>query len=192
MTSAAPFDRIAGAYDALWTKSDAGRAQRDSVWRVIDRLFQPGDKILDVGCGTGEDAVHLGRRGVHVSAMDPSGEMVRIASARGVAATQLATGDLDRIRATYDGVLSDFGALNCTANLDAVATSLARLVRPGGYAVLCLMNRTCVWEMVWFSIRLRLRSAFRRLRAWRGFSVAWDSGALSLRARNPRSVGARF
>lgn len=164
MTSPAPFDRIAGSYDTLWTKSNAGRAQRETVWSVIDEVFRPGVKVLDVGCGTGEDAVHLGRLGVHVSAIDASGEMVRIATARGVAATQLAIEELDRIHATYDGVLSDFGALNCTANLGKLATLFARLVRPRGYVVICLLNRTCAWEMVWFGLRFRLRTAFRRVR----------------------------
>ncbi|MGA3023383.1 MAG: methyltransferase domain-containing protein [Bryobacteraceae bacterium] len=164
MTSLAPFDRIAGSYDTLWTKSDVGRAQREAVWRVIDRMFQPGDKVLDVGCGTGEDAVHLGHRRIHVSAIDASGEMVRMASSRGVAATQLAAEELDRIRATYDGALSDFGVLNCTANLPMIASSLARLVRPGGYAAICLLNRTCAWEIAWFGLRLHVRTALRRMR----------------------------
>jgi ubiquinone/menaquinone biosynthesis C-methylase UbiE len=163
LTSVAPFDRIARSYDTLWTETPAGRAQREAVWRGLDRFFQPGDEILDVGCGTGEDAVHLGRHGVHVSAIDASGEMVKAASSRGVAATQLAIEELDRIQATYRGVLSDFGALNCAPNLGTAAASLARLVRPRGYAVICLLNRTCAWEMAWFGFRLRLRTAFRRL-----------------------------
>lgn len=164
MTHVAPFDRIAASYDVLWTRTDAGRAQREAVWRVVDRVFQSGDEILDVGCGTGEDAVHLGRRGIHVSAIDASHEMVKVASARGVAATQLGVEELDRIHATYDGVLSDFGALNCTADLSTVAGFLARLVRPRGHAVICLLNRTCAWEIVWFALHLRWRTAFRRLR----------------------------
>ena len=164
MTSSTTFDRIAGAYDELWTTTDAGRAQREAVWRVIEPLFQTGDEILDIGCGTGEDAMHLGRHGIHVSAIDPSGEMVRIASSRGVAATQLAVEELDRIHATYDGALSNFGALNCTADLCSVADSLQRLLRPRRYVVICLLNRTCAWEMVWFGLKMRARTAFRRLR----------------------------
>ena len=163
MTTATPFDRIAANYDELWTSSDSGRAQRDAVWRVIDALFQPGDEILDLGCGTGEDAVHLGRRGIHVSAIDASSAMVEVASARGVAATQLSIENLSRIQATYDGVLSDFGALNCISDLTAVAGELARIVRPGGYVAICLLNRNCVWEMLWFGLHFRWRSAFRRL-----------------------------
>ena len=163
MTAPAPFDRLAMSYDALWTQSAAGRAQRDAVWNVLDRVFRTGDEILDAGCGTGEDAVHLGRSGVHVSAIDSSGEMVRIACSRGVAATRLPLEELHRIHAQYDGVLSDFGALNCVGDLPAVAAGFARLVRPGGHAVLCLLNRTCAWEMVWYALRFRVPAAFRRL-----------------------------
>jgi len=162
-SAGAPFDRVAASYDTTWTQSGVGRAQRDAVWDVVDRLFQAGDEILDVGCGTGEDAVHLGRRGVHVSGIDASGEMVRIACSRGVAASRLAVEELARIQACYDGLLSDFGALNCIAGLEAAAGSFARLVRPRGYAVVCLLNRTCVWEMAWYALRLRPRTAFRRL-----------------------------
>ena len=86
MTAPAPFDRIAAAYDALWTGTENGRAQRRIVWRAIDSLFKPGDEILDIGCGTGEDAAHLVARGVAVHAIDASLAMVARASARGVAA----------------------------------------------------------------------------------------------------------
>jgi len=186
-STGAPFDRIAANYDATWTRSDAGRAQRDAVWDVVDRLFQPGEEILDVGCGTGEDAVHLGRRGVHVSGIDPSGEMVKIACARGVAATRLPAEEVGRIHARYDGLLSDFGALNCIADVTAVAGSFARLVRPGGYAVICLLNRTCIWEMAWYTLRLQPRTAFRRLShgpvfASLGLNVFYPSTRRLLRA----------
>jgi SAM-dependent methyltransferase len=162
MTSPAAFDRLARDYDDLWTNSNAGRAQRESVWHVMDRLFQPGNRILDIGCGTGEDALHLGRNGIHVSAIDASGEMVKVASSRGVASTRLAIEDLHRIHARYDGVLSNFGALNCVPNLGSVAALLGGLVRHRQYVVICLLNRACAWEMVWFGLRLRFREAFRR------------------------------
>jgi ubiquinone/menaquinone biosynthesis C-methylase UbiE len=163
VTAPAPFDRIAAAYDALWTGTENGRAQRRIVWRAIDSLFKPGDEILDIGCGTGEDAVHLRHRGVRVSAIDASSEMVRMAASRGVAATQLPVEELYRIHAQYDGVLSDFGPLNCIADLREAAKAMAQLVRPQGHVVVCLLNRTCIWEMVWFGLLLQLGKAFRRL-----------------------------
>jgi len=73
------FDLLAADYDRTWTNSGAGRLQRDAVWRQIVRLFRAGDHVLDLGCGTGEDAAHLMRHGVRVRAMDASPEMVRLA-----------------------------------------------------------------------------------------------------------------
>ena len=67
----AAFDKLAMRYDELWTHSPVGRLERDEVWRCIKRLFRPGDRLLDLGCGTGEDAVHLERLGVTVSASMP-------------------------------------------------------------------------------------------------------------------------
>ena len=71
-----PFDRIATRYDALWTTTAIGRAQRNLVWRDMDALFHPGERILDIGCGTGEDAAHFAARGVTVYATDASPAMV--------------------------------------------------------------------------------------------------------------------
>ncbi len=147
MTPALAFDRIAHRYDALWTDSPVGRAQRNQVWRVADRYFLPGQRVLDIGCGTGEDAVHLSARGVVTCAIDASSEMVAIAAAKGVCASQLAIEEVGAVGDVWDGILSNFGALNCVRDLPSAASTLARLIRPGGHAVLCFLNRTCAWEL---------------------------------------------
>src|ERR1700674_4183250 len=114
--SSMTFDAIAPRYDELWTRSPVGRLQRDAVWRRLDDLFRPGEKLLDLGCGTGEDALHFMSRGMEVSAIDASSEMVRIASERGVDAKVLAIEDLERVSGCFDGVISNFGAMNCVEN----------------------------------------------------------------------------
>ena len=96
----AAFDRIAPRYDQLWTNSPVGRLQRDAVWRHVDSLFRRGDAVLDLGCGTGEDALHLMQSGVRVTAIDSSPEMVRLASERGVDARTLAIEEIDRLAGT--------------------------------------------------------------------------------------------
>ena len=146
MTAAEAFDRIACDYDSLWTDSNVGRAQREQVWRVADRYFLPGERVLDLGCGTGEDTRHLLERRVRVRAFDASAAMVGIAQARGVSAQVLEIEQISSIHGSWDGALSNFGALNCVRDLGSVAASLARLIRPGGHALVCLVNRTCVWE----------------------------------------------
>jgi len=70
------FDTLADDYDTAFTGSVLGRALRELVWVRMDRLFKPGERILELGCGAGEDAVHLARRGVHVTALDASARMI--------------------------------------------------------------------------------------------------------------------
>jgi SAM-dependent methyltransferase len=70
------FDRIACRYDEDFTDSLLGRLQREAVWRRLDGLFRSGDRILDLGCGTGADALQLARHGVQVEAIDLSARMI--------------------------------------------------------------------------------------------------------------------
>src|ERR1700758_4470142 len=102
----AAFDVIAWRYDELWTCSPVGRLQRDAVWRCLDTLFQSGDELLDLGCGTGEDAIHLEALGAKVAAIDASPEMVRVARTRGVNASVLSIEDLAHIKGYFDGAIS--------------------------------------------------------------------------------------
>src|SRR6185312_9833172 len=66
------FDRAAATYDQDFTDSAIGRLQREAVWRQLDDLLLPGDLLLDLGCGTGSDAIHLARRGLKIHAVDLS------------------------------------------------------------------------------------------------------------------------
>jgi SAM-dependent methyltransferase len=131
-------------------------------------LFEPGQVVLDLGCGTGEDAVTLLRAGLNVRAIDASPEMVRIARSRGVDASTLRIEELHRLNESFDAVLSNFGALNCVENLDTLREPLGRLVRRGGYLAICVIGRICLWETVWALFRAQPAKAFRR---WRGSAM---------------------
>ncbi len=161
--STSAFDLIAPRYDELWTDSTIGRLQREAVWRCLDTLFPPASEILDLGCGTGADALYLMQSGRRVTAIDASAEMVRIAQARGIQALHLPIENLAQLNALYDGVLSNFGALNCIADLPRLAATLAPLVRPRGRLALCLMGRFCLRETLHYALRLQPARAFRRL-----------------------------
>lgn len=169
MTPTTAFDRLAARYDDLWTSSAIGRAQRHQVWRHIDLLFHPGDRILDIGCGTGVDAAHFTARGVSVHATDPSPAMLAIAR-RQVGCGKAGEGRLtigqqdDILPHTLDGAISNFGALNCAPDLPSVSRDLGRLLRPGGRIAICIIGRFCLWESLYYSARLQFAKAFRRLR----------------------------
>jgi ubiquinone/menaquinone biosynthesis C-methylase UbiE len=170
----APFDAVARAYDARFTNSLIGRAQRATVWREMDRVFRPGQRVLEINCGTGVDALHLAARGIQVVACDASPEMVAMARRRLDASPNrdqvelrvLAIEQIGRLEqeGLYDGVLSNFAGLNCVADLRSVARDLGRLIRPGGRAILCLFSHFCLWETFWYIVQGDVKKAFRRLR----------------------------
>jgi ubiquinone/menaquinone biosynthesis C-methylase UbiE len=168
------FDALAGEYDEKFTTSLIGRAQRDVVWEVLDRTFSSGDKILELNCGTGEDALHLARHGVSVLGCDASARMLDVARCKfaveqfrgSVSFHQLASEHINEIsyRAPFDGAFSNFAGLNCVEDLGHVSDELAGLIRPGGYMLLCLCSRACLSEILYFGFRLKWKEALRRCR----------------------------
>lgn len=178
MTSGAlahPFDAVAPGYDAAFTDHVLGRWLRDRVHERLACAFAPGSHVLEVGCGTGEDAVLLARRGVRVTATDASRAMLAAARAKVARAgvgdlVSLAQLDLDApggaaAHGLFDGAFSNFGALNCVADRRRVAEALADAIVPRGRVVLVLMGPLCAWEVAYGLARARPRTAFRRLRA---------------------------
>lgn len=168
------FDQIAEAYDKIFTRSVIGRAQRAAVWDVLAKTFHPGERILELNCGTGEDALFLGRRGISVEACDASPAMIHVARKRltnegrglSVVFQTRRTEDvanLDSASQPFDGVLSNFSGLNCVEDLRGVAKSLASIVKQGARLVFCLSNRVCVSEILWFGVHLNFRKALRRI-----------------------------
>jgi len=53
------FDQLAADYDQRFTYSIIGRAQRDSILKILSNTFKANDNILELNCGTGEDAIFL-------------------------------------------------------------------------------------------------------------------------------------
>jgi SAM-dependent methyltransferase len=153
------FDALAARYEALWSATSVGRSQREQVWRWVDPLFRSGQRLLDIGCGIGDDAAHFLARGIAVEGIDASLEMVREARSRGVAARQVAIEELQEVEGRFDGAISNFGALNCVGDLRPVARESARLIVPDGWLAVCVIGRTCAWELAHYFPR---KKAFRR------------------------------
>jgi SAM-dependent methyltransferase len=216
ITPLLPFDALAAEYDAGFTNTTIGRLMRRAVWRRLDARFTAGDHILELNCGTGEDAVYLAQNGVRVLATDSSPAMTEIARAKahhnGVSdAVRVEVLSIEDLTSSpphlltssgpFDGVLSNFGGLNCVGDLAAVRDGLADLLRPDGFAVLCVMGPVVPWEWVWYLGHGQPRKGFRRLRRggveWRGMCIRYPSVrtikhafAPAFRLRKAAAVGA--
>jgi SAM-dependent methyltransferase len=195
--SVSGFDAIAEVYDSTFTHTRIGSLMRAAVQSRMDVHFRPGQHILELNCGTGEDAIHLGKRGVEVLATDASLEMIRLTSAKIMSEKLSRIIKAQRLDweapstlpvAEFDGALSNFGGLNCVEDLRGAAQALAGCIRIGGIAVLVIMGPLCPWEWIWFMLHGRLSKAFRRLRTgvqWRGTPIRYPSIGTTKRAFSP-------
>jgi SAM-dependent methyltransferase len=192
------FDGAAETYDSQFTRTVIGSMMRRAVWARCAVRFASGSRVLEMNCGTGEDALWLSHRGIEVLATDVSPAMLRIAerklaNSRGIAEArfeQLAWEDLHSLQAgPFDGALSNFGGLNCLTDLRGAARALAATLRPGAVAILCIMGPIVPWEWAWFLSRGKPAAAFRRLRrggtSWSGIKIQYPSITATRRAFSP-------
>lgn len=172
--AAAAFDAVAEQFDARFSPWRSVAAQRRAVRRALAQSFPAGARILEVGGGTGEDALWLANLGYKLLLTDASPLMVRISAEKfsgrpDVDAQTYAAEDLnalaDSIETLFDGAFSNFAGLNCVEDLSPFAQGLARLLCPGAPALLVLFGRTCPGEWLVEAIRRRPQNMFRRLAA---------------------------
>jgi len=199
---AAPFDAIAERYDETFTTSKVGQAQRASVWKKLEKTFQPGNRVLEIGCGTGIDACFLAEHGVTVVACDNSPQMISVATRRVADCAKpnlvyphvLAAEDMDSLRTgkSFDGAFSNFGALNCVEDLQQFARDLAILLKPSATALLCWMGPCCLWEIAWYLAQGKPGKALRRFH--RGGVTARLAEGATVHVRYPsvRSLARTF
>jgi SAM-dependent methyltransferase len=129
-TSASSWGAGGQAYDRI------SRQIADAIEHVVDRLDpQPGEKILDVGTGTGWNARRMAARGAFVTGIDIGGEV--IAAARDLSpegGIDFRVADAEALPfpdGHFDGVTSTFGVMFCSRPRQA-AGELARVCKPSG------------------------------------------------------------
>lgn len=171
----AAFDDIASHYDDEFTYSDVGALQREKVWDYLNKALPTGClSILELNCGTGEDALHFARQGHKVVATDLSSEMVAVAMAKATKnglenQISFSKYDINKIEdidfnRKFDVIFSNFGGLNC---VDAMALKklskvASRLLNPHGRLIGVIMPKFCFWESLYFLGKISFRKAFRR------------------------------
>ena len=189
------FDRIAPGYDTVYGPggNEIMRWLRRENLALLQTTFPHGSRLIELGCGTGEEALVLACAGYTILATDLSPLMAALTAAKARAAglqdrvTTLAlpAGHLAALRPPlpFDGAYASFGSLNCEPALPHLAAGLARLLPPGAAFVCSVMARWCPFELIWFLLHGQPRPAFRRLRP--GWQPAWVAGLDGVRAAVP-------
>lgn len=111
--------------------ASTGRFVSDLSSGVVELLAaQPGEVILDLGCGEGALTQRLASTGARIIGVDASSAMAEAARARGLTIHQ-ASGDALPFTAEFDAVFSN-AALHWMSNAEGVLTSVHRALKPGG------------------------------------------------------------
>ena len=174
------FDPLAPTYDDDFTRSPIAQHLRARVHARLDAHVTAGQSALELGCGTGEDALHLARRGVYLTATDASPAMLAVAQSKlrdypTVTLAQLNLYDLPRTQnselRTQNFVFANFGVINCLSDWQHLARWLAGQVAVGGHVAFGVMSPLCAWETLWHAAQGDLRTATRRWRPGTPFTV---------------------
>jgi ubiquinone/menaquinone biosynthesis methyltransferase len=129
------FATIADRYDVVTRVLSYGQ---DARWK--DRLARavaprPGERALDLACGTGDIAFRLAAPGARVCGLDITPRMLQLARDKpSPGACSWTTGDMTALPfadATFDIVTTGYGLRN-VPDLDAAVAEITRVLRPGG------------------------------------------------------------
>jgi ubiquinone/menaquinone biosynthesis C-methylase UbiE len=70
------WDAAAETYVRDFTATSIGETRRYAVWSRLEKIVSSGQKLLELNCGTGIDAVHLAQRGIQLVSCDISLRMI--------------------------------------------------------------------------------------------------------------------
>ncbi len=170
----ADFDIAALPYDDIFTNSIIGKRQRSNVWAYLSNNL-PQKKslhILELNCGTGEDACHFAQQGHQVIATDISRKMLEQtlhkATSKGLniktQTLDIATISKTNFEYKFDLIFSNFGGLNCLSpeQLQAISLAIPRLLNEKGRFIAVLMPKKCWIESFYFLAKGQFKEAFRR------------------------------
>lgn len=151
------WDRMAGRYAARALKDPAAY---EEMLIEVGGWLQPGDRVLEIGCGTGSTAVRLGGAVGSLLATDLSAEMVRIAAAKEAPANvrfMQATAVTAHDAAPFEAICA-FHILHLVADLPATLAALRDQLVPGGLLISktwCLRDFNPLMRLIFPVLRAR-------------------------------------
>ena len=181
-----------GAFSAI---ADEGLTPFEAA--LVRQAFTPGQRLLDVGCGGGREAVPMARGGFRLVAMDVSFAMVRAATTRAAergvsfAAVVGSATALPFRPGAFDGVAmlgQVIAHIPGRSGRIAALRAARHALRPGGTLIMTTHNRRCHWKFsLYFAWVNRWRRLMRRL--GRGLELGdydrWSTRISRTRASRP-------
>lgn len=186
---------FAPAY-AMWRGSPLGRVTEEIERTLILEMLGEvhGKRILDIGCGDGELAVALSKRGANVCGVDLSAKAIEAARERArekgadIRFEVVDAQNLPYSSGAFDAVIA-ITVLCFVEKPDAILNEAVRTLRPGGRLVIGELGRWNLWvakrrirgwmgNPLWRKARFRTAREFRALLEGAGFVVETVRGAV--------------
>jgi SAM-dependent methyltransferase len=148
------YDAISEAFDHDFYSEHADPCiafDVESVWRIIQQHIVSGQRVLEVGCGTG---YWLGKVSTEIGAtvfgLDISQLMARTATQISNASILIAeASDLPFTSEAFDAIISPFNALDHCERYPRAFAEIERVLRPNGMALLMVDNRRRLIRRYW-------------------------------------------
>jgi ubiquinone/menaquinone biosynthesis C-methylase UbiE len=140
------------------------------------QFLKPSSNILELNCGTGEDAIFFANKGHNILATDLSEGMLTQLKSKirngaydnKISTAQCSFTTLDQLPAfEADHIFSNFGGLNCTGELAESLRQMDALLKPGGKITLVIISKFCLWETL-LLFKGKFKTAFRRFNSSKG------------------------
>lgn len=191
------FSEQSAIFDKLYGKDTMISYKRMRVRKHVEQYLVPGNTILELNAGTGEDAVYFARKGYRVHATDISEGMLEKLTEKSKA--HHLTNKLDcelcayQLLANlanpgpYDYIFSNFAGLNCTDKLNEVLLSFPPLLKTGGIVTLVILPEFCFWETM-LLFKGKFTTAFRRFFSFNGTSAFVEGNSFKCWYYNPSYI----
>lgn len=176
MNKQVAFDALAADYDNVFSESLTGLAQRQATrqWLLQFLRGKHSLKILEINCGTGEDALWMASLGHTVTATDHSQAMIGQAQYKAEknktgSAVNFITCSFTDLETSFYGeqfdlVFSNFAGLNCASptQLASINNQLQKLLYDDGHIAAVIFGKYTLWEFLYYAAKFQFREAGRR------------------------------
>ncbi|MDZ7360825.1 MAG: class I SAM-dependent methyltransferase [candidate division KSB1 bacterium] len=138
LSTSTAFDEVAINYDAAESCNRIFQWMRRRVQSAAASTFDRGARLLEIGCGTGTDALFFARRGHDIVAVEPSPGMLAVANEK----------------------IAEAGFSNNVAFWPGGVESTKELIQHHGAACKLFITRAGSWRQA-FPLFLKLKSNLR-------------------------------
>lgn len=198
MKEISAFNSAAETYDETFTNTPIGKLQRNRVWNYLHSNISSTEypRVLELNCGTGEDAKWLLSKGFRVTATDISPKMIEEAQRKNPEGIIFETCSFAKVPdrfppSSFDFIFSNFGGLNCIEEneLKLFAEQLSILLRPEGRFIAVVMSNDCSMEK-WYFRKKNQKDKINRRKTPGGIPVTIAGETFTTHYYNPDQFGA--